>query len=146
MIIELKCSESAVQVYLWTLCPLCQFSKSIVQQEKRERWLHGVHLATHASFPPKVSISLSAFFLLIWPPYCTSWLAQPIITALWGWGRADKMGDVGDSPEITRAVPRCASVDHVGQQGKYRQDKWIRYSYHLEVHTDRKSTRLNSSH
>lgn len=45
---------SAVRVYLWTRCPLCQFSKSTVQQAReREGRLPGVHLATWASFPPK---------------------------------------------------------------------------------------------
>lgn len=47
------------------------------------------------------------------------------------------MGDVGDLLEIIRVVFRCVSVDYVGQQGKYRQDKWIRYSYYLEVYIDK---------
>lgn len=114
MIIELKCSENAVRVYLWTLCPLCQFSKSTVLQEKREREKAAWCALSHTNvLSPKVSVSLSAFFLLICPPYCTSWPAQPIITALWGRGRADKMCGCIRSPRITCVSLRCASLDQV---------------------------------
>ena len=110
MIIELKCWESAVRESIYEPCALFVNSvKALLRERKESELTAWCVLVICASFSPKVSVFLSAAFLLIRPPHWVSRPASPIITLLWSPGRAAEMYFGSYSLQITFVALRCRS-------------------------------------